>query len=75
MTESPAEAEARARSRFAIISILRLGGVALVIAALLVLNDKLPLPHLAGWIGLVIDLADIFIVPQMLARAWRTPVP
>lgn len=75
MTESQAEAEARARSRFFIISILRLGGVALVIAALLVLNGKLPLPQVAGWIGLAIGLADIFIAPQVLARAWRTPVP
>lgn len=73
--QSPAEVEARARSRFAIISIVRLGGVALVIAALLVLNDKLPLPQAAGWIGLAIGLVDIFIVPQVLARAWRTPVP
>lgn len=75
MTESHSDAEAQARSRFFIISILRLGGVALVIAALMVLNGKLPLPQVAGWIGLAIGLADIFIVPQVLARAWRTPVP
>jgi hypothetical protein len=66
-------AEDRAKARFFIISLLRLAGVVLVITSLLVLNRVIALPPLAGWIGLAIGLIDTFIVPQMLARRWKTP--
>jgi hypothetical protein len=75
MIESPEAADRRARNRFLVISLLRLGGVAMVLASLLLLNGVIPLPRIAGWIGLGIGLFDIFVVPQVLARAWRTPVP
>ncbi|MFA7596143.1 MAG: hypothetical protein WCY92_07275 [Novosphingobium sp.] len=75
MNESREAAERRARNRFIVMSALRLGGVAMVLASLLLLNGVIPLPRVVGWVGLVIGLCDIFIVPQVLARAWRTPVP
>lgn len=75
MNSDPNSADNRARGRFLVISVLRLSGVAMVMAALLILNGVLPLPEIAGWIGLAIGLVDIFVVPQLLARAWRTPLP
>ena len=75
MMEDPKQAEARARGRFMIISILRLSGVAFVIAALLIINRALPLPVPIGWVLLMIGLIDVFVVPLLLARAWRSPLP
>lgn len=75
MNESPQAAERCARNRFMVMSALRLGGVFMVLASLLLLNGVIPLPPVAGWIGLALGLVGIFVVPQVLARAWRTPVP
>lgn len=75
MNEDPKIADDRARGRFMVISILRFSGVAFVIIALLILNDRTPLPHIAGWVLLVVGLVDIFIAPQILARMWRSPLP
>jgi len=69
MNEDPA------RNRFIVIQALRLGGVIMVILALLALSGVTPIPQIAAWPVLVIGLIDIFIVPQMLARKWRTPLP
>lgn len=67
--------EDRAKSRFLVIQIMRLTGVAMVVAALLMLNGVLPLPEIVGWVLLPIGLVDIFVVPQALARKWRSPKP
>jgi len=75
MMEDRKAADHRARGRFMVMSLLRLGGAVLVLASLLLLNGVIPLPPVAGWIGLALGLIGIFVVPQVLARAWRTPVP
>lgn len=67
--------EDQARARFLVIQIMRLSGVAMVIAALLILNGVLPLPRIVAWVFLPIGLVDVFIVPQILARKWRSPLP
>jgi len=64
-----------ARKRFLVIQLTRIGGVLLVIAALLALNGVFALPALAGYALLAAGMVDIFIVPQILARKWRTPNP
>lgn len=61
-----------ARGRFAAMQLARLAGVALVIAALLVLRQRINLPEAAGWIMLVAGLAGTFLAPQILARKWRS---
>ena len=75
MMEDPEAAERRARGRFLVMSLIRLGGVMVVLLSLLLLNGVIPLPPVAGWIGLALGLIGIFVVPLKLARAWRTPVP
>lgn len=64
-----------ARNRFIVIQALRLGGVIMVILALLGLNNVIPIPGIAAYPILIVGLVDIFVVPQVLARKWRTPLP
>lgn len=65
----------RARARFMVIQLMRLSGVAMVIASLLILNGVLPLPKIVAWVFLPIGIVDVFVVPQFLARKWRSPLP
>ena len=66
-----------AAARFAVIQVLRLSGVALVILGLVIVagpSQRLSgLPDWAGYIVLVVGLADVFVVPTLLARRWRSP--
>lgn len=64
--------ENRARTRFVVIQLLRLIGVALVMAGLLILRGRLGFPPIAGYVALVVGLIDIFFVPVLLARRWRS---
>lgn len=67
--------EDRAKVRFWIIQLLRLTGVALIAIGLLVVNRRFDLPQVAGYILLVAGLVDLFFVPQVLARRWRSAKP
>ena len=69
MNEDPA------RGRFMTIQLLRLSGVALVLAGLLAVRGKIGLPAEAGYVMLAAGLAGVFLVPQWLARKWKTPRP
>lgn len=59
--------------RFAVINLMRLSGVAFVLAGLLMVNGVIDIAPEAGYIFIVIGLLDIFVVPLVLARKWRTP--
>ncbi|MCT2559009.1 hypothetical protein N0B51_08450 [Tsuneonella sp. YG55] len=63
----------RERGRFLVLNVVRLSGAALVLVALLVLNGAIGLPAVVGWVFLGVGLLDVFVVPQLLARKWRTP--
>lgn len=67
--------DALARNRWAVITALRLAGVAMVVAGVLTVNGVLGLPVVAGYVLLAAGLVDTFVVPQLLARKWRTPRP
>ncbi len=62
-----------ARSRYFTISMIRLAGVALVLAGALVVRQIIEWPVEAGYVLIVAGLFDVYIVPQVLARKWRTP--
>lgn len=64
-----------AQARFFIIQGLRLSGVALAVAGVAVIAGKLPLPEVAGYVLLLAGVADALVVPSVLARKWRTPLP
>ena len=62
-----------ARNRWMVISALRAAGVAMVLVGLLILRKVIPEPAWAGYTILAVGLADVFLVPLLLARKWRTP--
>jgi len=67
MTDDPAQ------GRYFTIQAVRIAGVAQVILALVVLNGQLDWPEIAGWLLLANGLADVFLVPHLLAKRWKTP--
>ena len=64
-----------ARARFIIIQALRWSGVALVLLGLLVVNHRIDLPMIAGYVMLAVGLIDAFAMPIVLAKLWKSPVP
>ncbi len=62
-----------AKARFLTIQAVRLSGVVMGVLGALVLGGILPLPELAGYIFLALGVFDIFILPIILAKRWRTP--
>lgn len=70
---SPREAaDARARTRYTIMNIARLGGVALVMFGIAIIQGVVDLPFALGVVLAVVGFADFFVVPLVLARAWKS---
>ena len=63
-----------ARGRWLTINVLRLGGVAMVVAGMLGTRQVLEIPVIAAYALIGIGLLDIFLVPLLLARKCRTPL-
>lgn len=63
-----------ARNRWLVINVLRIGGVAMVIAGMLGTREVIEIPLMAAYALIGIGLIDIFLVPLLLARKWRTPL-
>ncbi len=70
--ETREEIEAKAKSRFIMISMMQLGGALMVVAGLAVLQGVLPLPMWTAYLLLVMGLFELFVIPQMLAKIWNT---
>ena len=62
-----------ARGRWMAINVTRLAGVTMVIVGIMGLRGVIEYPAVAGWILVGVGLLDIFLVPQILARKWRSP--
>lgn len=78
MTEPPVSDPANdpARSRFLVIQLIRLGGVAFVLLGLVIWHGDLLTPGGDMLIGLplvIVGVLDATVIPQLLARRWRTP--
>ncbi len=63
-----------ARGRWLVISVVRLSGVAMVIVGILGVQQVFEYPAIAGYALIAVGLLDIFLVPQILARKWRSPL-
>ncbi len=63
-----------ARGRWLVINVTRLAGVVMVVVGILGVNDVFEYPAIAGYILIVVGLLDVFLVPQVLARKWRSPL-
>jgi len=63
-----------ARGRFMAINAVRLGGVAMVLVGILGIEGVFEYPAVAGYILVAVGLVDIFFIPLVLARKWRSPL-
>ena len=64
--------DARAARRFAIISAVRLVGVAAFLAGIAVLADALDWPAVIGVLLVIAGAFGTFLAPVLLARQWST---
>jgi hypothetical protein len=62
-----------ARTRHFVISATRLLGAAITLVGLLAVAGKIAIPAVAGYAFVAFGLFDMFWVPLILARKWRTP--
>jgi len=62
-----------ARNRWFVINAVRIAGVAMVLVGLLIVRQVIPEPAWAGYVIGAVGLADVFFVPLLLARKWRSP--
>lgn len=69
------EDEARARSRFMVIQIVRLTGLGLFLFGLLAIAGRVELPVAAGYVLAVVGMAEMLVVPLILSRKWKSPKP
>ncbi len=73
----PALSDREARTRWMVIQLMRIGGVAFAILGIMMARDVVVIGgddnRLVGYGFIVIGLLDAFVVPQYLARKWRTP--
>lgn len=67
-----ATGEDRAALRFAIISIVRLGGIGALLTGIAVLAGALDWPLIAGLVLLAAGAAGAFLAPTLLARRWSS---
>ena len=63
-----------ARGRWLTLNAVRMAGVAMVLVGILAVQGMVELPKIAGWVLLAAGLIDIFVIPQVLARKWRSPL-
>ena len=70
--ETREQAEAKAQSRFVMISLMRLGGALMVVAGLAVLQQVLELPMWTAYLLPGLGLIELFVIPQLLAKMWNT---
>jgi hypothetical protein len=64
-----------ARKRWGLINLARLAGVGMVVISILGIRQVWDYPAPIAWILLVAGLIEIFVLPRVLARKWRTPRP
>jgi hypothetical protein len=62
-----------AKQRFIVLQLMRLSGAFFALLGLLVVAGKADLPKAAGYAFLVVGFVDLFVVPLLLARRWKSP--
>jgi hypothetical protein len=70
---TPQEEEARARSRFIVIQLVRTTGLVMLLGGALIVAGRIDLPREAGFVLLVVGLIDMLIAPILLAKRWKSP--
>ena len=64
-------AEAMARQRFIVITVMRFTGVGLVMLGFAIVRGHIDLPYEVGVILAVLGFLDVFAMPVFLTRRWK----
>lgn len=62
-----------ARTKFFILSAIRLLSMALIMVGLLIIAGKLNMPKPAGYVFTGFGLLELLLLPPFLARKWKSP--
>lgn len=62
-----------ARQRFIALQAIRLSGAVFALIGLVTIAGKMPLPVVAGYAFLGVGFLDLFVVPLLLAKRWKSP--
>jgi hypothetical protein len=65
--------EKLARNRFFALNAIRLGGLALVLVAIAIHYGRIDAPDIVAYILGPVGLFEFFVLPNIVARKWRTP--
>lgn len=60
-------------ARFWMLQLMRLGGVLLLVGAVLIIAERVPGSKILGYGLLLFGLIEFFWLPAMLARRWKSP--
>lgn len=60
-----------ARRRFAVLNVIRLGGLALVMFGLAITQGVIDLPRELGIVLTLVGMFDFFFVPRLFAKRWH----
>jgi len=66
------EADRIARTRFFVLGVIRLGGLALVLFGLAIWFERAAFPQIAAPFFAVMGLIEFFFIPALLKAHWRT---
>jgi predicted DNA-binding transcriptional regulator len=61
-----------ARNRWLAIQAVRVAGVAMLVVGILVAERGLLEPRWVGYVLMAVGLIDLFLMPLLLARKWRS---
>lgn len=62
-----------ARGRFFVLQAVRMAGVAMVLTGLAITQGAIDLPQAVGVVLVAAGFLDVFFVPRMLAKKWKSP--
>jgi hypothetical protein len=62
-----------ARGRWLAITVTRIAGVVMVVVGIFGLQGVIDYPDIAAYALIGVGLVDVFVIPQVLARKWRSP--
>jgi len=65
--------EADAKTRFFILSAVRLASVALIAVGMAIIAGKIDIPQPAGIGFTIFGLLELLLLPPFLARKWKSP--
>lgn len=70
---TPQDNEALAKQRFMMLNLVRLMGLAMVLVGIAIAQGVIDLPMPFGIILAIAGLLEFFLMPNILAKNWKSP--